>query len=48
MKLKVDIEYDTKCKTIEEAQEELANRFATENRTAETEFWENMELKVEK
>ena len=48
MKLKVNVEYDTDCKTIEEAQEELSNRFAVENITAETEFWENMELEADK
>ena len=44
MKLKVEIEYDTKCATLEDAQTELAERFAKENITVSTEFWENMAL----
>ena len=42
--LKVNITYSTEAETLEEAQEELEERFAIENTTAENEFWDNMEL----
>ncbi len=32
------------CKDISEAQEQLGEAFGRENRTAENEFWGNMEL----
>jgi len=46
-KLRINIEYDTECKTLEEAQEELAERFAKCNQEASREFWEAMELSEE-
>ena len=46
-KLRVYLEYDTECETLEEAQEELQERFAKCNQTASTEFWEGMELSEE-
>lgn len=42
--LRINVNYSTEAKTLEEAQKELENRFASENQTAENEFWDNMEL----
>ena len=43
-KLKIDLEYETECETIEDAQEELAKYFSRNNMLPETEFWGNMEF----
>ena len=32
------------CETLEEAKEQLEAKFQRENRTAENEFWDNLEL----
>ena len=42
--LKLDIQFEVEADTEEEAFEYLEERFAIENRTAENEFWDNMEI----
>lgn len=32
------------CKSLDEAKEQLEEAFSRENRTAENEFWDNLEL----
>jgi hypothetical protein len=44
MKLKISLDYDVDSKDLSEAMDELAERFAMENTTAENEFWGNATL----
>ena len=37
----------TDCKNLDEAKRQLEERFNRENKTAENEFWDNLELVIE-
>jgi|2_EtaG_2_1085320.scaffolds.fasta_scaffold08787_4 hypothetical protein len=45
MKLILKLEYETDCKTKEEALDSLAEDFERENTNANNEFWNNIEVK---
>ena len=43
--LRLNLSYEVEnCKDLGEAIEQLEKRFAIENTTAESEFWDNLEL----
>ena len=46
-KIKINAEYSVEAENEYEALEKLAERFARQNMTAETEFWDNCEVEQE-